>query len=162
MPGCNRGRRRRSRRRREHCAECGRAFWTRHSQGKYCSPACAREGARRSWREYGDRNRDSRRAYHRRHYKKNAARIIAKAKAYHKTPAGRRAMKKSGASQRAKFPEKYRARQAVAVALRSGHLTRRPCQKCWEMKVQAHHENYAKPLEVTWLCGPCHMEIHAA
>lgn len=36
------------------------------------------------------------------------------------------------------------------------------CQMCGtkENKIQAHHFDYSKPLEVTWICVECHKEIH--
>lgn len=49
---------------------------------------------------------------------------------------------------------------AVANALRSGALTRSPCCRCGEVKSLAHHENYDEPLNVVWLCQPCHKERH--
>lgn len=34
------------------------------------------------------------------------------------------------------------------------------CESCGEAKpLDGHHEDYSKPLEVVWLCRPCH---HAA
>lgn len=31
------------------------------------------------------------------------------------------------------------------------------CSKCYEGEtIQAHHEDYTKPLEVDWLCPMCH------
>lgn len=56
---------------------------------------------------------------------------------------------------------KVTARNAVAYALRLGRIKRLPCQVCGEVKSQAHHEDYLKPLEVVWLCGPCHVRHHA-
>jgi len=49
---------------------------------------------------------------------------------------------------------------AVARALKSGALTRLPCNKCGEAKSLAHHENYDEPLNVVWLCQVCHKQRH--
>ena len=143
------------------CVVCGNAFETRHSRGKYCSETCAREGARKSWRDYAERNRPERQAYYRRHYGENADQVGERIKAYQKSPAGKLATRTNGIRQREKFPEKYAARQAVLVAVRSGALKRKPCEKCGATKVQAHHPDYSKPLEIVWLCEPCHRLEHA-
>lgn len=47
-------------------------------------------------------------------------------------------------------------------ALRSGALVpAERCERCGEVaKTGGHHEDYSKPLEVTWLCGPCHGKRH--
>ena len=52
------------------------------------------------------------------------------------------------------------AHSAVARAIRSGALVRQPCSRCNEPKSIAHHEDYDKPLEVVWLCQPCHKQRH--
>lgn len=58
-------------------------------------------------------------------------------------------------------PEKYKARSAVANALRAGRIFRNPCEKCGaEERVEAHHEDYSKPLDVRWLCSRCHGAEH--
>jgi ribosomal protein S27AE len=49
---------------------------------------------------------------------------------------------------------------AVARAIRNGSLLRLPCVRCGEKKSLAHHEDYDKPLEVMWLCQPCHKQRH--
>lgn len=59
---------------------------------------------------------------------------------------------------RQRYPEKYKARSAVAYALKHGRLTRQPCSSCGEVKSQAHHDDYSKPLDVRWLCFRCHRE----
>jgi hypothetical protein len=56
--------------------------------------------------------------------------------------------------------QKIRARYRVTVAIRSGKLVREPCEKCGALKSHAHHHDYSKPLEVQWLCSPCHGKEH--
>jgi len=60
--------------------------------------------------------------------------------------------------QRAKYPEKNRARAHVSYAIRTGNIKRQPCEACGSLKSQAHHEDYSRPLDVRWLCFPHHRE----
>ena len=57
-------------------------------------------------------------------------------------------------------PEKYRARYLMSNAIRDGRLKRLPCEKCGDPKSHGHHYDYSKPLDVQWLCGDHHKEIH--
>ena len=61
---------------------------------------------------------------------------------------------------RAFDPLKYAANATVTNALRLGDLVRQPCAKCGDADSEAHHEDYSKPLDVTWLCRPCHNRAH--
>ena len=45
-------------------------------------------------------------------------------------------------------------------AIRDGKLIKQPCEVCGEIKVDGHHDNYEKPLEVRWLCRKHHAEHH--
>lgn len=66
--------------------------------------------------------------------------------------------------QRASEPEgllRKNAYVAVRRALRSGSLQRGSCAICDEPDAQAHHENYAEPLNITWLCASCHDWRHS-
>lgn len=56
-------------------------------------------------------------------------------------------------------PEKRRARQIAKDKLvkRRG---RKPCQECSTPNAQMHHEDYTRPLDVTWLCSSCHGKAH--
>ena len=58
-------------------------------------------------------------------------------------------------------PEKYRTHSAVANALKDGRLNRSPfCQLCLSGgRIESHHQDYSRPLEVVWLCHFCHMAI---
>jgi hypothetical protein len=53
------------------------------------------------------------------------------------------------------------ARVAVGNAVRDGVLIPGSCEFCGESKAEAHHDNPRKPLEVRWLCVPCHKSWHA-
>lgn len=53
------------------------------------------------------------------------------------------------------------AHSAVAKALLSGNLTRKPCEQCGAEQTQAHHPDYSKPLDVLWLCRDCHRIEHS-
>ena len=61
---------------------------------------------------------------------------------------------------RRRNPLKAAARLAVARAVASGRLVRQPCAVCGAPEVQSHHEDYARPLDVRWLCFEHHMEVH--
>lgn len=44
--------------------------------------------------------------------------------------------------------------------IRDGRLIKQPCEICGETKVDAHHDDYEKALEVRWLCRQHHAEHH--
>lgn len=61
-----------------------------------------------------------------------------------------------------RYPHKRKTHHAVNNALRDGRLTRpNKCESCGKSeKLQAHHDDYGKPLAVRWLCIPCHGKAH--
>lgn len=59
-------------------------------------------------------------------------------------------------------PDAYRAHTALNNAVRSGKVVKKPCEVCAStVGIHAHHKDYAKPLEVIWLCARCHHRLHA-
>ena len=66
------------------------------------------------------------------------------------------------AAYREKYPERYAANTAVANALRDGRLVKTVCAHCGAEQVEAHHPDYARPLDVVWLCAEDHKQIHLA
>jgi ribosomal protein S27AE len=63
---------------------------------------------------------------------------------------------------RKRFPLKYKAHVVTGNAVRDGKLVKQPCEVCGASDlVAAHHDDYAKPLEVRWLCYPHHAQWHA-
>ena len=61
---------------------------------------------------------------------------------------------------RAKYPHKYKARNAVSNAIRDGKLDRKPCEVCGDPQSHAHHVDYSRPLDVVWLCINHHFYQH--
>lgn len=55
---------------------------------------------------------------------------------------------------------KKAAHSAVSAARRGGSLIPKPCERCGVAKVDAHHDDYSKPLDVRWLCRACHTRHH--
>lgn len=45
-------------------------------------------------------------------------------------------------------------------AIRAGRLIRQPCEICGRTPADGHHDDYAKPLEVRWLCAIHHRWEH--
>ena len=62
------------------------------------------------------------------------------------------------------YPERRRAHRLVHSALQSGRIEKPGrCDGCGlDRRLEAHHEDYAKPLGVRWLCRSCHRLAHRA
>lgn len=56
---------------------------------------------------------------------------------------------------------KTKARDKLREAVKSGRITKPSnCQRCGSSdRVQGHHTDYSKPLDVEWLCHCCHVKI---
>lgn len=51
-------------------------------------------------------------------------------------------------------------RRRTGYAIKKGKLIRQPCEVCGDLKSEAHHDDYSKPLIVRWLCKDHHEEWH--
>lgn len=56
--------------------------------------------------------------------------------------------------------QKLIVRQFTRSQIISKKIVKLPCQVCGELKSEAHHKDYNKPLEVVWLCRKHHRELH--
>jgi len=61
-----------------------------------------------------------------------------------------------------KMKPKHDTHKLVMFAVKLGLLKRSPtCEECKiQGKMEGHHEDYSKPLEVIWLCKACHKQKH--
>lgn len=65
-----------------------------------------------------------------------------------------------------KNPNHKNAHEAVLLALKLGYISRPSyCSGCGcsdsEHRIEAHHYDYSKPLDVIWVCTPCHSQLDA-
>lgn len=62
------------------------------------------------------------------------------------------------AYQKAQARAEYEARAAIM----RGDIKKHSCEICGNENVQAHHDDYNKPLQVRFLCPSCHRKWHVA
>lgn len=127
------------------CNVCGAEFEGQASR-RFCSPECrkvARPRTSKSCRWCGQEFVSN-------HSAQRLCSLECKAKAQE---TGRR--KKFVAA-----PEARRAQRRVAYAIETGRLVRPVvCEACGtEAKAEAAHRDYARPLDVRWLCRSCHVK----
>lgn len=83
-------------------------------------------------------------------------------KNYRRTKAGSVATLRTNQNSIARFPEKQAARVLLNSAVYAGKV-RKPtiCSRCQKSgRIEGHHSDYTKPLEVTWVCTLCHTIYH--
>ena len=59
-----------------------------------------------------------------------------------------------------KYQKRVIARRKLFLFIKRGLMKKLPCIICGDIKSEAHHESYNKPLEVIWLCRKHHTELH--
>lgn len=100
-------------------------------------------------------------------YKSNRTKIISKVAKWQKEnpdkaiPLRRKAFK----AYYDRNPQKNKTRSFINNAIRDGRFKRDNCCVCKklygeEVIAEAHHSDYNKPLDVTWLCRPHHRAWH--
>ena len=118
------------------------------------------------------RDRSKQLAAKKRYREANRERINAENKAYRKAnpekiksylEANQERLTKNKVAWAKRNPEKRAAHVVLGNAIRRNKLVKaKACQRCGaEGRVEAHHADYAKPLEVEWLCLRCHVEEHS-
>jgi len=98
----------------------------------------------------------------RKYYIENRERIVAQTKGYRQTAKGRKTALAAAKRHKENYPERIKSRSISYNAIKNGNLkVPETCSKCPSSKeIQAHHEDYSKPLDVIWMCRTCHMEHH--
>lgn len=125
-------------------------------KGKYECKTCWGERTR-AWRAanaeaYGESNRRYRES-HREKFRHHSAAYIRR----HRDEVTERMRQIKEDKSAAAF-----AWRLVELAVRKGRLVRPSgCTRCGEVgPVHGHHEDYERPLDVDWLCSPCHKARH--
>lgn len=83
-------------------------------------------------------------------------------KKYRGTPKGKISSSNNQKRMIKKYPQKVRARTLLNHALITKKIIKpKKCTVCFKSKkIQAHHEDYTKPLDIIWLCIECHRNTH--
>ena len=91
----------------------------------------------------------------------NPDRVSAR-KNYAQTEPGKESQRRSHNRWKSRNPIKRAANVILGNALRDGRIVRpNACQNCESVsRLHGHHDDYAKPLEVRWLCPQCHNDWH--
>jgi hypothetical protein len=62
---------------------------------------------------------------------------------------------------------KQKAHSVATVAIKNGRLVAGTCEQCGAVLgrtprrcIHAHHDDYAEPMKVRWLCSHCHHKLH--
>jgi len=103
--------------------------------------------------------RDERKEYRKQRYLAMKSYYIEKNKINRQTAKGKEAHRKHQALYNKNNPEKKLAHLMVRKALQEGQIIKpNKCSypMCDKEKIEAHHLNYSKQLDVTWLCKPHH------
>ena len=114
---------------------------------------------------YRERHLEKLRAYDRVRNRQpdRLAQINERTRVHYQTEEGKRQNYERVKRWREENPEKYVAHTIVGNAVRDGKITKRSCAVCGQTKnVDAHHDDYTAPLDVTWLCRKCHGSVHGA
>lgn len=87
---------------------------------------------------------------------------VQERKEYAKTEQGKAAKKRAMQNYHERYPMKYAAHVIFRNAVRDGKVQRvYECSVCGSTeKVEGHHDDYTKPLDVRWLCEKCHKQWH--
>jgi len=57
---------------------------------------------------------------------------------------------------------KMNCRSYAHVYLKRGKIVKGPCEQCGSPDSEMHHPDYSKPLQIVWLCRPCHLGLHGS
>lgn len=110
------------------------------------------------------KNKDAIRAKHKAHWAKYSVENEAKLREKNKRER-ECADKAQTAKKRGEYLQKYEPKRIAKNAVRSmiltGRMIAQPCEICGEVKADAHHDDYAKPIDVRWLCRRHHKQWHA-
>lgn len=79
---------------------------------------------------------------------------------YQKTPKGRQLATAAKLRYANNNPDKRKAHHKLNNAIRDGKIQKQPCLVCGCEKSEAHHVSYDLPLDVVWLCGTHHKQVH--
>jgi hypothetical protein len=137
-------------------------FWRRNNRSSGVNSECKECAARRRTKRYSE-NKVLFRAKRKEYYAKNREKLCASQVEGQKGNVKYRKYQNSYLIKKKKTGDKkFIARYMLHLAVKTGMIIRESkCTQCLiEGKVEGHHEDYNKPLDVIWLCTQCHRALH--
>lgn len=126
-------------------------YYAKHSTCKECVKERVRANRAAKLEYYRERDR----------LRANKPKRVAARAAYVKTANGRAKSDAAKAAWASRNKHKRKAHHATNNAIRDGKLSRQPCEVCGATEnIEAHHDDYGKPLDVRWLCTKHHAQHH--
>lgn len=132
-----------------HCKRCGKGYTVKYQEGSkkvfniYCSEKC------KNYKKHF--SEDEKREFNRLRNKK-----------YRNTESGKKVVSELQKKSNKKFVHKTRARTFLNQSIRIGKVIKPiNCSICnkTNCRIEGHHEDYSKPLEVIWCCTVCHYQL---
>lgn len=110
-------------------------------------------------------NRQRRRDYYKEYDAKRFQedpRVRLRHRLYRRSERGKAAMRESRERWTRDNPEKRAAHLKLNNAVRDGAVDKpKCCDRCGcSGRIEGHHDDYSKPLDVQWLCRTCHVAVH--
>lgn len=147
----------------------GKTKWLRRCKG--CLSEYKKQHYNLNKQDYLDRSKKQReenpeeyKRYLKEYRHKNREILTFKNRERNNTDRGRALSSERSKRARAKPENKVKgiARSVISQALKAGTLIRpNTCSNCnVTCKPEAHHTDYTKPLDITWLCKKCHENTH--
>lgn len=104
---------------------------------------------------------EKRRLQNKKFHEENREKIRIRKKEWFASKKGRESHRRSSRKWKYKNGPKVRAHSAVERAIKKGILIKKEnCEICNSiLRVEAHHSDYRKKLQVIWLCKVCHQKL---
>jgi len=101
------------------------------------------------------------RGYQKKAYLENPQKFKDKNKRYRRSTKGKQTAKRNRVGNVKIFARETLNNKIAQGVIKKPHT----CSVCkWvfsdSSRIHGHHHDYSKPLDVTWVCDSCHMEIH--
>jgi len=147
------------------CKKCGAerqlSHFYKHPKAADGHDNSCKECRKEAVRKNRKRNADYYRAYDAKRFKEDP-KVRERHKRYQQTPDGKKSMNAARKKWGDNNSDKKAASTLINNRVRDGRILKPDkCRDCGSTgRIEGHHEDYSKPLEVVWLCRQCHVNRH--